>query len=383
MRAMALTALLLAPPGGAAADADPLAAETVEVADLAGPLAADPGAPGWDGLPALEVEVGPQRSVSLHDARANAALAASAPRSVRVRAATDGKDLAVVVDWADPGEDRSRDETDAHADGVALQLPQRFGPGQRLPYVGMGDPEQPVVLYLARAALGGVSVRQAVAAGFGSTTRADLGDARVAMRWKDGSWRAVFVRPLATAANDLGRGLVPFAVAVWDGARAERGGNKALSAWKLLRVSRLPADPTYADELAWGRRADERGDPARGKQLVNGLCVACHLTPERKVARPGLAPDLSGIGVYATPAYLRDSIVAPSAVIVPSPNADQHQDRTAPAPPGQAFRRAEAFVWYRKDPAGRPVSRMPPYASLPSSDVNAMVAYLMTLGRTP
>jgi complex iron-sulfur molybdoenzyme family reductase subunit gamma len=244
----------------------------------------------------------------------------------------------------------------------------------------MGDPEQPVALYLQRAGPGPSLARELVAAGFGSTTRADLGDARLAMRFQAGTWRAVFVRPLTTPASDLAKGIVPFAVAVWDGGRDERAGNKALSAWKVLRMTRLPADPAYAAELAWGRRPEERGDLARGKQLVNGMCTACHVVADRRIARPGIAPDLSGIGAYATPAYLRDSIVSPSAVVVPGANPNQHQDRSQPAAAGQAFPRAEGFVWYRRDPGGKLLSRMPAYANLPAADLNAMVAYLMTLG---
>jgi len=378
-----LASLLLAAPAAALAQ-DPLAAETVLVKDVPGPLAAHPDAAVWETVPALDVAVGPQQTIRLHDQRANASLAGAGPRTVKVRAATDGKALAVLLEWTDPSEDRAADETDRYGDSAALQFPQRFGAGQRLPYVGMGDPEQPVALYLARAtARGGVSIREAVAAGFGSTTRAALGDATVAMRWKGGGWRAVFVRPLVTPANDLGKGLVPFAVAVWDGARSERGGNKALSSWKVLRLARFPADATYAAELAWGRRPGEQGDLARGKQLVNGMCAACHQTAERKIARAGLAPDLSGIGVFSNPAYLRDSIVAPSAVVVPNPNPNQHQNRAEPAAAGKAWPRAEGFVWSRKDASGKLVSKMPAYASLPPADVNAMVSYLMTLGAAP
>jgi complex iron-sulfur molybdoenzyme family reductase subunit gamma len=387
MRALALAALLTATPAAVrAADADPLAAETLAVKDVPGPLAADPAAPFWDAQPALDVLAAPQRTVRLHDARANQALAAAGPLAVKVRAATDGKDLAVLLEWPDATEDRARDATDAYGDAAALQLPQRFGPGQRLPYVGMGDPAQPVALYLQRAGPDGqrlILAREAVAAGFGSTTRADLGDARFGMRWAAGRWRAVFVRPLTAPASDLARGLVPFAVAVWDGGRAERGGNKALSGWKLLRVERLPADPAYQAELAVGHRPEDRGDLARGKQLVQGMCSACHLMPERRIARPGIAPDLSAVGVIATPAYLRESIVAPSAIVVPSPNPAQHQDRSKPAGVTDAVPRAEGFVWSRVDAAGKPVSKMPAYAALPPADLNAMVTYLMTLGRTP
>lgn len=263
-----------------------------------------------------------------------------------------------------------------------VQLPLRFGAGLRLPYVGMGDDEMKVAIHLQRAAADGTAAREAVANGFGSLTRADLGGARVAMRHDDarGTWRAVFVRPLAAAGLDLRRGLVPFAAAVWDGSRSERGGNKALSGWRFLRMPGFPVDEAHASELAWGRRPGELGDPVRGKQLVLGMCAACHLVGERRVARPGLAPELTGIGAIATPAYLRESIVEPSAVVVPSPNAAQHQDRTrAPGVVG-AFPASETFVWFRRDAAGKKVSRMPAYAGLPRADVLAMVAYLATLG---
>jgi complex iron-sulfur molybdoenzyme family reductase subunit gamma len=179
---------------------------------------------------------------------------------------------------------------------------------------------------------------------------------------------------------DLRASLVPVAFAVWDGARAERGGNKSLSGWKVLRLPGYPEDAAYAAELGWGRRPGELGDVARGKQLVTGLCTGCHVVGDRKLARPGIAPDLSDLGAIATPAYVRESIVDPSAVIVPGPNPARHQDRAAPPDGRGTFRPAEAFRWWRADPAGRQVSKMPPYASLPRADVDAMVAYLMTLG---
>lgn len=381
-----LAVLLLAAAPGARAAEDLLARDTVLAKQVQGPLAADPAAAVWEALPALEVQVVPQRTVRLHDKKANEALAAAGPRTVTVRAAVDGKDLAVLLEWSDPTEDRTRpDSTDLHGDAAALQLPLRFGAGLRLPYVGMGDEELKVAVHLQRATAEGTAGREAVAAGFGSLSRADLGGARMAMRRDParGTWRALFVRPLAAAGLDLRRGLVPFAVAVWDGARAERGGNKALSGWKLLRVEGFPADAAYAAELAWGRAPGELGDPVRGKALVLGMCIACHLVGEVRAARPGIAPELTGIGAIATPAYLRQSIVDPSAVIVPNPNPAQHQDRAkAPGTTG-AFPPSEAFAWFRRDDAGKKVSRMPAYAALPQPDVLAMVAYLATLDAAP
>lgn len=381
MRArLAVLAAACAATAAAAEPADPLAGETVEVRAVPGPLAADPAAPLWDTIAAARVPLAPQRTLALPDRRPRAA-ARPGPAAVLVRAATDGRELALLLEWADDTEDRAGGETDRYGDAAAVQLPVRFGRGVRLPYVGMGDAAQQVAVHLLRAAPGGATTtREALAAGFGSLTRADLGGARGALARVPGGWRAALVRPLAAGPLDLRAGLVPVAFAVWDGARAERGGDKALSAWKVLRLPGYPADAAYAAELGWGRRPGELGDAARGRQLVAGLCAGCHVLGDRKLARPGIAPDLSVLGAIATPAYVRESIVDPSAVIVPGPNPARHQDRAAPPDGRGTLRPAEAFRWSRADAAGKLVSKMPPYAALPAADVDAMVAYLMTLG---
>ena len=374
---------LAAAPLARAAEEDPLARDTVRVKEVPGPLAADPAAPFWSGAPPLEVTLSPQRTIRLHDREANAALQRPGPRAVRVRAASDGKELAVLLEWGDGTEDRARpDATDVFGDAAALQLPLRFGAGLRLPYVGMGDDELKVAIHLLRAAAGETTVREGVASGFGTLARADVGGAKAAMTYDRAAalWRAVLVRPLAAGGLDLRRGLVPFAVAIWDGARGERGGNKSLSAWKLLRLPGLPVDAAYAAELAWGRRPGDLGDPARGKALVSGMCVACHAVGALRVARPGLAPDLSAIGAFASPAYLRQSIVEPSAVIVPGQSTAQHQSRAKHPGVTGPYPASDAYAWFARDPAGKKVSRMPPYAGMPPADVLAMVAYLATLG---
>jgi mono/diheme cytochrome c family protein len=197
------------------------------------------------------------------------------------------------------------------------------------------------------------------------------------------AWRALFVRPLAAGSHDLRRGLVPFAIAVWDGARRERGGNKALSSWKLLRLPRFPLDAAYAAEMSRELAPVDGADLARGKLLVESICAACHAVGERRIAPPGLAPDLTGIGAIATPGYLRESLVDPSAAIVPSPNRYQHQDRSrAPGATG-TYPTDETYVWYRRDAGGKKVSKMPAFGSLPGPDMAAIVGYLMTLGAEP
>jgi len=351
---------------------------------VAKPVANNPGAAPWDKLPGLTVPLASQRSIHLNDRAANAALG-GAPRAVTVRAAYDQRELAVLLEWSDDTCDRSRsDETISFGDSAALELPLQFGAKVRLPYIGMGDDQQRVALYHARAGEKETIGREAVAAGFGSSTRADLGDARMEMRYDDAHkrWRALFVRPLQTSVSDLRQGLVPFAIAVWDGNRSERGGNKGLSSWKFLRLERYPLNGDYLREVSYGYAPGAAGELARGKMLVEAMCTTCHVIGDKHIAPPGLAPELSTIGAIATPSYLRESIVSPSAIIVPNPNVNQHYNRTLPADAYGAYPNNDQFVWYARDAAGKKVSRMPPFGLAPA-DVAAMVTYLRTLGRTP
>ena len=90
----------------------------------------------------------------LNDRDANEALdlLGTAPRALDVRAAHDGRSLAIVLDWRDESEDRAPAlETDRFGDGAAIEIPLTFGAGVRLPYVGMGDESASVMLYLQRA----------------------------------------------------------------------------------------------------------------------------------------------------------------------------------------------------------------------------------------
>jgi DMSO reductase family type II enzyme heme b subunit len=383
------TAALLA--GPARAPATPaaeafLAAESVPVRALPAPLPEEASAPAWEGVPATAVLAAPQRTIRLHDQRANRALEGEGARQLLVRAVTDGRDLALAVEWADPTEDRAASgEIDAFGDAAALQLPLRFGAGVRLPYVGMGDEVLPVAIHMVRAGAQGAEAREGVAAGFGSFRRADVGRARVSMRHdaRAGTWRAVFLRPLAGGGLELRRGLVPFALAVWDGSRGERGGNKALTGWKFLRLEAHPLDPAFLAEQSFGHGPGDLGSAPRGRALAEGMCAPCHVMGDLRGAPPGLAPDLSSIGAVATPRYLQDSLVAPSAVIVPSPNPAQHQDRSAKRDPRGGYPSSDGYLWHTVGPDGKKSSTMSDFSSMSRQELADVLAYLMTLGREP
>ena len=384
--ALLVLSALASPASAAPAAPDglgPLAPEVLEASEVPAPLPTDPGSPLWDKLPPKPFVAAPQSTVRLHDRKANEALAEATNRGVRVRAATEGASLAIVVEWPDATENRlATDGVDSFGDAAAIQFPLRYGAGTRLPYVGMGDDGERVAVFLERASASGTTFREAVGAGFGKLARTDLGGLAGGLR-RDPSgkgWRALFVRPLSKGGVELGRGLVPFAVAIWDGAASERGGNKALTGWKYVRLARFPLEPAYVAELSWGFAPGDLGDPRKGKELFEGMCGACHVAGPGSVAPPGIAPDLSRIGVVATPAYLRESIVAPSAVVVPSPNPAQHQDRAAKPDAAAAWPLDEAYVWFRMEPGGGRTSTMPDFSGLPKEEVAALVAHLRTLG---
>jgi DMSO reductase family type II enzyme heme b subunit len=368
------------------ANEDFLAKESFEVKQVAGavPLTLDDKV--WAAQGAGAVKVHAQRTIRLNDLNANAHAAKRSSWTIHVKAVHNGKDLAVLLEWADGTRDLFRtDETDSFGDSVAIEFPVKFGAGQRLPYVGMGDEGSPVYLYMHRATdkPNVILTREMVAAGFASSTRADVGGVKGTMAY-DGKakvWRALFVRPLDVNGQSLKAGVVPFALAAWDGGRNERGGNKALSKWKFMRLAGFKVDPAYVNELAWGHGATV--DLVKGKALVEGVCVACHRIGDKQNALESFAPDLTHVGVISTPSYLRDSVMDPSAVVVPSYNFNRHYARAGTPDAYGAYPNNDTYKWYTLDAAGKKVSRMPAFAHLTPEDVVNIVGYLGSMEVAP
>lgn len=369
MMSTLLLSALLAQAGG---DEAFLREQVVEAAAL-DPAPSSPSDPRWAQAKPKAFHLSAQRTVRLADAAANAKLGQPGAGEVTVRAAYSSKELSVLLEWKDATEDRLSPDENGFGDAAALELPQRLGPQERLPYVGMGDHESPVLVYLQR----GNDSTAFVAEGFGSLTRLKKNVATGALE-RDaakGSWRALFKRPLVAQGHSLEQGLLPFAVAVWDGARSERGGNKQLTAWHFVRLARFPLDPKQLAAESWGYHG-ELGDPARGKKMVEAVCISCHQLPGKRTAPPGFAPDLSDIGVTSTLPYLRDSVKEPSKVIVHHLQLNGHYDKGAAPDPNGAFKNQD-LSWFNVQD-GKRVSKMPPFAFAPEQLAD-MVAFLHTL----
>lgn len=362
-----------------------LAAEGIVVDGVAA-LPKDLDDAAWQKLKTTRVPVAAQTSVWLNDKDANATRTSGAPGAVLVRAAATKTDIAVLLEWDDATEDRFADETDQYGDAAAIEVPLSFGAGQRLPYVGMGDAGSHVLVHMVRAGTDTITARHAVAAGFGSLTHApDVTWMKTAMgyRAQEKKWRALFSRPIVAADHSVDAALVPMAFALWDGGRDQRGGHKVLSGWRTLQLPGKAFDQTFLKELSYGYGDGEVGDAGRGKGMVEAMCLACHRIGDKSFGPPDAAPELTNVGVYASHAYLRDSILTPSAVLVPNLNKNRHQDRGKPRDDHGAYPSAPLGTFGVPGPDGKTMSMMPAFATLPPAQLADMIAYLKSLGATP
>jgi complex iron-sulfur molybdoenzyme family reductase subunit gamma len=282
-----------------------------------GHLPLDPDDALWQTAPATDVRVYPQNTVRLPDKTTEAS-------TMTVRALYSAEELALRLEWSDASAENARG-VGKFADAAAVQWPVQFGPGVRLPYIGMGNPGEPVTLWLWRA---DGTAETLAAEGFGTLTAQASDGIQAKGAWKDGRWRVVFLRKLAAGGeycvrvDSAKQGLVPVALAVWNGAQAERDGAKRLSAWQVLRFEKGAADEQYARQLT----APVAGDPATGQRLMMEKgCAACHTFPGNS-AQPAVGPNLSYAGGIHRADYLLESITEPSRVVVPGKGYSMTQD---------------------------------------------------------
>jgi mono/diheme cytochrome c family protein len=204
--------------------------------------------------------------------------------AVAVRALHDGQRLAFLLQWRDDIFDGAPIRVEDFQDAAALQ----FSLTGRFPFLGMGDPDNPVNvwqwkagwqqdtdgtrpdvdtlyasmhvdirsdpttdrLYFTADAAGNLlaatdldsPIEDANARGFGTMTSQPLASQNVRGKgiWRDGFWSVLFHRDLISPDPDdvqfvPGR-MVPVAFAIWNGAQRDRNGRKVISHWFQLML---------------------------------------------------------------------------------------------------------------------------------------------------
>lgn len=331
-----------------------------------------------ESAPTKKVVLYPQYSVLLNDKNANEILKNTEPIQAEVAVGYNQKEIGILIKWKDETKSiQPTLTTNKYGDAVAVQFPTVYGKGKTLAYIGMGDSNHPVMVYLKKAVEGKEYKKSFISEGFGTMTEVEEKGYSFTMQYDDSTkeWKAVIVKPLKTPNLNLASGIIPVAFAVYDGDSLNRDGNKRISSWKFIKIK---SDPAYEKYISWGY--GEIGDPVRGKELmVQNGCNACHRYADQNIAPEGLAPNLSKIGGYSNPIYLKESIVNPSDVVIKNLNINRHYNKAAERDKIGAYPNNDMYTWYIKDDKGNLQSKMPPYSHLSEKDMADMVAYLKTL----
>lgn len=343
----------------------------------------------WQKAKAGTVEAYPQTTIEMNDAKLMHENANNKAKKVRVKTIQNGEYVAFLVQWKDATKSIQEGyASDVYGDGFAVQLPTTL---DKLPYIGMGSDGRAVIVHLQKATgktyepnnnqdvfhqlnssnqnafAGDLTTYKAnvgaqgngdyqkvfIAEGFRSTTQIrDTSEAsRMEMRYENGTWNGLLVRKLKSEHLDLSKGSFPVAFAFWDGSKKNRDGSKLLTSWVGVGAQKLIS----LDELSGG-------DIKNGETIMMENCAACHQYKAVKNAPNYMAPELSNIGGYSNASYLLESIVDPSAVVVPGYNTTAHPN----------------FPWYSVDKGVRS-STMPPFSHLDEKSLKDLVAYLKTL----
>ena len=354
----------------------------------------------WDKAKDVNITISPQTTIRFNDKKANVLNADNVGKMVKVSAIYDSSAIAFKVRWADGTQNiQNGMESDEYPDGFAIQLAVESNDTAKLPYIGMGSEERPVLVHLQKAvnshykpngnsdvllqvnrhqvnafdenltefdqkvSKAGIYDYQKVfiSEGFRSMTEIKEGSDKFSMEmeYEVAGWTGIMSRLLKDKNIDFSQaGAIPVAFAVWDGEKLGRGGLKHLSAWIAVKLEGRKGGEDLIKELT----AKPIGDAKAGKANVEAMCASCHTLNGEKVATPFTAPDLTNIGGYSTAAYLAESIKDPNAVIVPGYNRTAHKN----------------FAWYTVNERGERTSTMPSMMT-DETMINDAVAYLKTL----
>lgn len=265
-----------------AAAAESSALRAARVTGSSGAMA-DPDAAYWKNARAAKIPMQPQIVAAPH-------APAPAVAELSVKAAHNSQWIAFLIEWADPTKS-DRIVVDRFGDQVAVELPVKYEKDSP-PSVMMGIPDGRVTIMQwraafqrdldegelsikdlypfthvdvypdevlrasdARAYMGSVGVDNPIshpkrapvldqmAEGWGTLTVKPEQNASGKGVWRNGRWRVVITRPLATDNNEYDPKLAPgdqtvAAFAVWDGGNAEVGGRKAWSEWVTLMIAK-------------------------------------------------------------------------------------------------------------------------------------------------
>ena len=225
---------------------------------ISGEIPTSPDDPAWQAVPSMMLPLSGQVIT-------RPAWPEPSARALSVRSVHNGTDIAFLMEWQDNTKN-DRLSPGTFRDGAAIGLPLGDAPaffcmGQLDHYINIwhwkADWQSDIDRRAARAGErkgeGEVrrfeviprrasSVEDLVGGGFSTlTTKVAQGRVQGKAVWKDGVWRVVIRRPLASSDPENEARLEPgrlqaVAFAVWNGENKERNGQKAVAPWFQLSI---------------------------------------------------------------------------------------------------------------------------------------------------
>lgn len=311
-------------------------------------------------------------------------------KKIRVKTITDSKNISFLIKWADSTRNqREGYSSTMQGDGFALQFPTSYKDAKKLPYIDMGSSERSVVVYLKKASVDefdekidehnqsvideafeqykdeikakAPSSYQRVFISEGSESIKEMkdDDIKMQMLYKNGYWRATLSMSLKSSYLDLDAGAFPVSFVLWDGSKWDINDMKLLSSWIGVRVVGKNGSDKFINTL----NENAKGDVINGEKIALEHCAVCHRYGDTNLAPDFMSPNLSSIGGYSTKAYLVESLIDPSAVVVADHDSNKNKN----------------FTWYFLDNKGKKLSTMPSYDWLDQKSIDDLVAFLLSL----
>lgn len=165
--------------------------------------------------------------------------------NVRARGVYSGSEVAIRLEWTDKMPDKG--DNGLPPDGARLQFPSKIPPGNEKPYFYMGSKKMPANIWQWKASDN--SGTELNARGPADIKAQEKQDVRVLTNYKDGLYRAIFIRKLDTDDKDdiifeTGR-FIPFAATLYDGRNGEENNKGAISAWYYIILEPPPPLKVY------------------------------------------------------------------------------------------------------------------------------------------
>ena len=200
----------------------------------------DPASPEWGKVPVETISLG-GTPLAGQPSRYIRTVWADRPiggvRFLSVRAAHNGQDLLLRLEWTDESRDADF-KSRGFPDGAAVLFPLNG----EAPLATMGSDKAPVNAWFWRADQPD-QARNVQAHGIGTVEDSEKSRIAARSQWKDDAWRVVLCRPLAVADQEgeavqlKAGGSTKVAFAVWEGNNGERAGIKAISKqWRELSL---------------------------------------------------------------------------------------------------------------------------------------------------